>query len=65
MVNKGQIHMELGKFLMIFSNLIKSNDKMWIEIRSSDIFERRLEDESTKLKITQFGSRFAEKSSNE
>ena len=27
--------------------------------------ERKLEDESTKSKITKFGSRFAEKSSNE
>ena len=27
MVNLGRIHKELGKFLMISSNLIKSNDE--------------------------------------
>ena len=32
MVNKGQIHMELGKIMMISSNLIKSDDKSVIEI---------------------------------
>ena len=31
MVNKGRIHRELGKFMMISSNLIKSNDKLMIE----------------------------------
>ena len=30
-----------------------------------NILERRLEDKSTKSKITEFGSRFVEKSSNE
>ena len=32
MVNKGQIHRELGKFLMISSNLIKSDNELMIEI---------------------------------
>ena len=32
MVNKGQIHRELGKFLMISSNLIESKDELMIEI---------------------------------
>ena len=32
MVNMGQIHKELGKFLMIYSNLIKSDDESMIEI---------------------------------
>ena len=32
MVNMGRIHRELGKFLMISSNLIKSDDKLVIEI---------------------------------
>ena len=36
MVNKGRIHMELGKFFMISSNLIKSNDEMVIEIKKED-----------------------------
>ena len=32
MVNVGRIHRELGKFLMISSNLIKSDDESVIEI---------------------------------
>ena len=32
MVNMGQIHRELGKFLMFSSNLIKSDDESIIEI---------------------------------
>ena len=32
MVNMGQIYEELGKFLMISSNLIKSDDELMIEI---------------------------------
>ena len=31
MVNKGRIHRELRKFMMISSNLIKSNDELMIE----------------------------------
>ena len=38
MVNNSQIHRELGKFFMISSNLIKSDDKSVIEIRRIDIF---------------------------
>ena len=37
MVNKGRIHSELGKFLMISSNLIKSDDESMIEIVQIDI----------------------------
>ena len=37
-MNKGRIHRELGQFLMIFLNLIKSDNEMWIEIRDFDIF---------------------------
>ena len=37
MVNKGRIHWELGKFLMISSNLIKLNNEMMIEISQFDI----------------------------
>ena len=37
MVNKGRINRELGKFLMISSNLIKSDDESMIEIRENDI----------------------------
>ena len=32
MVNMGRIHRELGKFMMISSNLIKSDDESMIEI---------------------------------
>ena len=41
MVNKGQIHMELGKFLMISSNLIKSDDESMIDIGQMDILQNR------------------------
>ena len=37
MVNRGRIHKELGKFMMISSNLIKSNDKLLIEIGENGI----------------------------
>ena len=37
MVNKGLIHRELGKFLMISSNLIKSDDESVTEIGQMDI----------------------------
>ena len=32
MVNKGQIHREIRKFIMISSNLIKSDDELMIKI---------------------------------
>ena len=32
MVNKGRIHQELRKFMMISSNSIKSDDELMIEI---------------------------------
>ena len=32
MVNKGQIHWELGKFMMISLNLIKSDVELMVEI---------------------------------
>ena len=37
MVNMGRIHRELGKFFMISSNLIKSDDESMIEIGENDI----------------------------
>ena len=37
MVNKGRIHRELGKILMIFLNLIKSDNESVIEIGENDI----------------------------
>ena len=38
MVNMGRIYIELGKFLMISSNLIKSDNESVIEIEKNDIF---------------------------
>ena len=46
MVNMGRIYKELGKFLMISLNSIKSDDESMIEIRQYDNEERGLEDES-------------------
>ena len=37
MVNKGEIHMELGKILIFSSNLIKLDDESMIEIGENDI----------------------------
>ena len=37
MVNKGQIHREIRKFLMFSSKLIKSNDKSMVKIRENGI----------------------------
>ena len=37
MVNKGRIHRELGKFLMISSNLIKSDNESMIEIGENNL----------------------------
>ena len=37
MANKGRIHRELGKFFMISSNLIKSDNESVIEIGGNDI----------------------------
>ena len=47
MVNKGRIHRELGKFLMISSNLIKSDDESMAEIGEMVDYERELQDDST------------------
>ena len=40
MVNIGQIHKELGKFLMISSNLIKSDNQLVIKIGQIDIIKK-------------------------
>ena len=37
MINMGRIHIEVGKFMMISSYLIKSDDKLMIEIRENGI----------------------------
>ena len=35
MLNKGRIHRELGKILMISSNLIKSDDESTVQIEEN------------------------------
>ena len=56
----GRIHMELGKFLMISSNLIKSDDELMIA--TGEPFSKRgLEDDSTESKIIEFDLDFMEK----
>ena len=47
MVNMGRIHMELMKFLMISSNLIKSDNESMIEIEKMVDYERELQNDST------------------
>ena len=61
MVNKGQIHMEIRKFMMISLNLIKSDNELMIEIRKMVDYERELQNVSTELKIIEFDFDFAEK----
>ena len=61
MVNMGRIHKELGKFLMISSNLIKSDHESLIKLGKMVFNERGLEDQSTKSKINEFDFDFAEK----
>ena len=61
MVNFGQIHMELRKFLMISSDLIKSDNDLMIEIAKIVFYERGLQDDSTESKIIEFDFDFAEK----
>ena len=47
MVNKGRIHTELWKFLMISWNLIKSDNELMIEIGKMVFYERELLNDST------------------
>ena len=41
MENIGRIHKELGKFLMISSNLIESDDESVIEVEENGILRKR------------------------
>ena len=61
MVNMGRIHRELEKFLMISSNLIKSDDESMIETEEKVYYERELQNDSTESKIIEFDFDFAEK----
>ena len=47
MVNKGRIHREIRKFMMISSKLIKSDDELMIKIGKMVIYERELQIVST------------------
>ena len=58
MVNMGRIHRKLGRFLLISSNLIKSDYESMIEIVD---YERELQDNSTESKIIELAFDFAEK----
>ena len=46
---------------MISSNLIKSDDKLMIEIRENGDYERELQDDCTESKIIEFDFDLAEK----
>ena len=61
MVNKGRIHRELGKIMMISWNLIKSYNELVIEIGKMIFYERGIEDKSTESKINEFDFDFVEK----
>ena len=61
-MNKGQIYEELRYFQSFLQILSKSNEELRGEIRDFIKFRKALQDESIKLKITQFGSKFKEKS---
>ena len=61
MVNKGRIHREIRKFLMISLNLIKSDNDSMIEIGENGNYKRELQDDSTESKIIEFDFDFAEK----
>ena len=47
MVNKGQIHREIRKFMLISSNLIKSDNELMIKIGEMVDYERELQIVST------------------
>ena len=50
MVNKGRIHREIRKFMMISSNLIKSDDELMIEIGENGILWKRTSNRFHKIK---------------
>ena len=54
MVNIGQIHRQLGKFLMISSNLIELDNELVTKIGENVFYGRGLEDKSTESKIHSF-----------
>ena len=61
MVNKGRIHREIRKFMMISSKLVKSDDELMIKIGEMVNYERELQIVSTESKIIEFDFDFVEK----
>ena len=61
MVNKGRIYKEIRKFMMISSNLIKSDDELMIEIGEMVYYEIELQGVSTESKIIEIDLDFAKK----
>ena len=61
MVNMVRIDRELGKFLMISSNLIKLENQSMIEHGKMIFYERELQDDSRESKIIEFYFDFVEK----
>ena len=47
MVNKGRIHWEISKFMLISSKLIKLDDELMIKLRKMVDYERELQIIST------------------
>ena len=60
MVNKGQIHREIRKFLMFSSKLIKLDDKSMVEIRKNSILWKIIQIDSTESRIIKIDLDFAE-----
>ena len=61
MLDKGRIHWEIRKFMMISLKLIKSDDESMVEIGEMVNYERELQMVSTKSKIIEIDLDFAEK----
>ena len=55
MLNKGQIHKEIGEFLRYSSNSIILDENLSEKLVTLENLEIRLQDEFTKSKIARFG----------
>ena len=62
MVNKGQIHREIRKFLMYSSKLIKSDDELLIEIGENGKLWKITSNQFQGIKNHRIWTRFVEKS---
>ena len=61
MVNKGRIHKEITKFMMISSKLIKSDNELMIEMGKMIIYERELQIVFTESEIIENDLDFTKK----